>query len=382
MTVTKRILLLMASLRVTPLGTGPGRLVCIATLVACISWLGIAGGAATAGPLHDAAREGDAARVAQLLAQGVDVNSRDENRETPLMDAALAGKAEVAALLIEAHADIEARNDRGFTALHAAAYSGSLEIAKLLLDHGAEVDALSAHKITPLHVAAEENQTAVAELLIAHGAQVEAIQEYGYTPLSRATFFQSAQVMVLLKKHGAKCQPKETIGSIVRAVRRSRQLTGLQSLETTDMTTHRSRTFGSLLCAAMTAASLLFFGMNASLAVDGANTGYFGNVAILGYDPVAYFTDSRATKGSPEITEKWLGATWYFSSIETSRRFRFPTGPLCPSVWRLLHAGEWHSKRHLRTLTRKPGVSSTASSSFSQERRALRKTSTLPPLPS
>jgi len=61
-TVTKRIRLLMASLRVTPLGIGPDRLVCIAALVACISWLGIAGGAVPAGPLHDAAREGDGPR--------------------------------------------------------------------------------------------------------------------------------------------------------------------------------------------------------------------------------------------------------------------------------------------------------------------------------
>ena len=82
------------------------------------------------------------------------------------------------------------------------------------------------------------------------------------------------------------------------------------------MTTHRSRTFGSLPYGAMTAACLLFIGMNASYAVDGANTGYFGNVAILGYDPVAYFTDGHATKGSPEITEKWHGATWYFASAK------------------------------------------------------------------
>ncbi len=138
MTVTKRMRLLMASLRVTPLGIGTDRLVCIAALVACISWLGIAGGAVTAGPLHDAAREGDAAKVAALLAQGADVNEpRRDAVRPPLIDAALAGKTEVAAALIEAKADIDARNDRGFSALHAAAYSGSLEIAKLLLDHGA-----------------------------------------------------------------------------------------------------------------------------------------------------------------------------------------------------------------------------------------------------
>lgn len=44
------------------------------------------------------------------------------------------------------------------------------------------------------------------------------------------------------------------------------------------------------------------------------NTGYFGNVAIKGYDPVAYFTESKAVKGNPEISHDWLGATWQFSS--------------------------------------------------------------------
>lgn len=46
------------------------------------------------------------------------------------------------------------------------------------------------------------------------------------------------------------------------------------------------------------------------------NTGYFGNIAILGYDPVAYFADSRAVEGSPAFSYKWLGATWQFASAE------------------------------------------------------------------
>lgn len=82
------------------------------------------------------------------------------------------------------------------------------------------------------------------------------------------------------------------------------------------MTQNRSRAFDSLLCAGVAAASLLLLGTGASYAVDGVNTGYFGNVAILGYDPVAYFTDGRATMGSPKISKKWLGATWYFASVE------------------------------------------------------------------
>lgn len=52
------------------------------------------------------------------------------------------------------------------------------------------------------------------------------------------------------------------------------------------------------------------------------NTGYFGNVAIKGYDPVAYFTESKAIKGSKEFTYDWLGATWHFSSAENRDLFK------------------------------------------------------------
>ena len=51
------------------------------------------------------------------------------------------------------------------------------------------------------------------------------------------------------------------------------------------------------------------------------NTGYFGDVAIKGYDPVAYFTDGKAVRGSEAISYDWLGATWQFSSDEHRRLF-------------------------------------------------------------
>jgi YHS domain-containing protein len=46
------------------------------------------------------------------------------------------------------------------------------------------------------------------------------------------------------------------------------------------------------------------------------NTGYFGGIAIEGYDPVAYFADGQATKGSEEFAHDWLGATWHFANAE------------------------------------------------------------------
>ena len=43
--------------------------------------------------------------------------------------------------------------------------------------------------------------------------------------------------------------------------------------------------------------------------------------AIRGYDPVAYFTQSRPVKGSREFTHRWNGATWRFASAENRDRF-------------------------------------------------------------
>ena len=44
------------------------------------------------------------------------------------------------------------------------------------------------------------------------------------------------------------------------------------------------------------------------------NTGYFGGVAIKGYDPVAYFAEGKPMKGSEEFSLEWLGATWLFAT--------------------------------------------------------------------
>ena len=51
------------------------------------------------------------------------------------------------------------------------------------------------------------------------------------------------------------------------------------------------------------------------------NTGYFGSVAIEGYDTVAYFTDGKATKGSEKYSYEWLGALWHFATEEHRKLF-------------------------------------------------------------
>ena len=92
------------------------------------------------------------------------------------------------------------------------------------------------------------------------------------------------------------------------------------------MTSHRLATLGSLLRPMKLAPLLLSLSIGAAVAADGVNTGYFGNVAIGGYDPVSYFTEGQPTKGSPDISQTWLGATWYFSKAK--HRDAFASDPI------------------------------------------------------
>jgi hypothetical protein len=60
---------------------------------------------------------------------------------------------------------------------------------------------------------------------------------------------------------------------------------------------------------------------------SGADTLQFAteNGAIDGYDPVSYFTDGAAKRGSPDITMEWNGAVWRFAS--TAHRDSFAENP-------------------------------------------------------
>jgi YHS domain-containing protein len=57
-------------------------------------------------------------------------------------------------------------------------------------------------------------------------------------------------------------------------------------------------------------------------AIDPVNTTFFGNLAIKGYDAVAYFTEGKAVKGKKEHTFEWQEAAWRFASRENLELFR------------------------------------------------------------
>jgi YHS domain-containing protein len=44
--------------------------------------------------------------------------------------------------------------------------------------------------------------------------------------------------------------------------------------------------------------------------------------AIRGYDPVAYFTEGKPSKGKQEFTYVWNGASWHFTSAQNREVFK------------------------------------------------------------
>lgn len=65
----------------------------------------------------------------------------------------------------------------------------------------------------------------------------------------------------------------------------------------------------------------LFMSLSA-WALDPIYTGLFNSKAVSGYDPVAYFTVGKPTKGDQKYSYSYQGATWYFSSAENLATFK------------------------------------------------------------
>ena len=117
--------------------------------------------------IHRAAKYGKIEAIKQHLANGTDVNTRDNNKWTPLHYAAYYGNKVVAELLIAEGADVDAKSDDGWTPLHDATSMGHKEIVELLLAKGANVNAKNNYGNTPLDLASGET----ADLLRKHGGK-------------------------------------------------------------------------------------------------------------------------------------------------------------------------------------------------------------------
>ncbi len=183
----------------------PKSLITLAAMVAVL--LGVF--SATAGPLHDAVKNGDIARVQELIAAGEDLEAQDKLVGTALYWVALTGYADAARILIKAGADVNthARGD-GTTALHVAAQRGSVEVATVLIEAGAETEARNTDDLTPLHQAAGNDRVGMAALLLDAGADISARHQNGLTPLHVAARTNAWGTIELLARSGVDIDEK------------------------------------------------------------------------------------------------------------------------------------------------------------------------------
>lgn len=117
--------------------------------------------------LQEAAREGKADRVVELLDRGVDQNTPPGMPRgwSPLMHAAWNGHEEVARVLVERGANVNRECGDGFTAITLAAKQKHWKIVEMLARHGADVDHVDASGVSAVGAAEKAGKRALVERL-------------------------------------------------------------------------------------------------------------------------------------------------------------------------------------------------------------------------
>ena len=148
-----------------------------------------------------------------IIAQGVDVNAKDENGNTPLHFAVSINNNELVNLLIRNQADVNIKNKKGEAPLNIAiGFDGDYyrlynpQIAKLLINNGANVNVKnSVGNYSLLHLAVENNDKDFVNYLLDKGADINAKDSDNSTPLYSKMFVTSDEekISLLLIKRGA-----------------------------------------------------------------------------------------------------------------------------------------------------------------------------------
>lgn len=110
--------------------------------------------------------------VVYLLAQGAEVNARDDNKNTVLFMTKIQEKRSIVKLLIESGADINAQNSNKKTVLHRASGLGQLDDVKYFIEQGADIFLLDASGRTALQWARFNDHDEVAKCLANYPQQL------------------------------------------------------------------------------------------------------------------------------------------------------------------------------------------------------------------
>lgn len=166
--------------------------------------LGVAAASAHAGAYDDFFRAAVADNgyvLRDLIARGMDANSRDPSGQPAVFVAFRAEAYEAAMTLITAPGfDPNLRNASGETALMLAALKGEMNLCQALLARGASIEP---GPWTPLHYAASGPSLPILRLLLERGANVNARSPNGRTPLMQAAQYGTEEAVQVLLRAGA-----------------------------------------------------------------------------------------------------------------------------------------------------------------------------------
>ncbi|XP_041047967.1 ankyrin repeat domain-containing protein 27 isoform X1 [Carcharodon carcharias] len=98
---------------------------------------------------------------------------------------------------------VNSANQDGFTPLHVAALHGHFDLVSLLLRHGANANMKNSHNATPLHLACQHNDLQIVKYLLNYNAKLNKKDLYGNTSLLHACLQGHLEIAELLLEHGA-----------------------------------------------------------------------------------------------------------------------------------------------------------------------------------
>jgi len=168
-------------------------------------------------PLHWSIRKHNLKMVKLFIEHGADINAKDSQGNKPLDVAHLIRNKDIIGLLeskgakkspekkhqpvptisqeeflknleklISEGGDINALDSEGKTLLHDAAIYGFEDAVRFLLNKGANPNATADVDLTPLHIALSRSNLEMTKMLIDHGADVNMARKGGFTPLGLA----------------------------------------------------------------------------------------------------------------------------------------------------------------------------------------------------
>ncbi|XP_059163960.1 transient receptor potential cation channel subfamily A member 1-like [Physella acuta] len=150
-----------------------------------------------------ACEAGNRPAISALRGKGANAKIRDKHFRNTLMVAAIGGYTDIVEDLIRMKVELNCRDNEKNTALHHACYHGHLATVKSLLDHKASVTMTNLHDKSPLDVAVDRRMTDVAVFMMEHSSWEKSLSvrdKKGYNCMDRMIEFTPEAVKIVLDK--------------------------------------------------------------------------------------------------------------------------------------------------------------------------------------